>query len=105
MAGKRFMIMAGGTGGHVFPALATARHLQSMGHEVSWLGSRGGMEVDLIGGTDIPLWLIAVSGLRGKGGLAGAASGPARLCSLSGRVCFPARRARCLVDAAPAGHP
>ena len=70
MAGKRFMIMAGGTGGHVFPALATARRLQAMGHDVTWLGSRGGMEVDLIGGTDIPLSLISVSGLRGKGGLA-----------------------------------
>lgn len=69
MAGKHFLMMAGGTGGHVFPALATARHLQAKGHEVSWLGSRGGMEVDLVGSTDIPLWLIAVSGLRGKGGL------------------------------------
>ena len=85
MAGKRFMIMAGGTGGHVFPALATARHLQAMGHEVSWLGSRGGMEVDLIGGTDIPLSLIAVSGLRGKGGLA--------------RVLAPLRLARAILQA------
>lgn len=69
MAAKRFLIMAGGTGGHVFPALATARYLRAQGHEVSWLGSRGGMEVDLIGSTDFPLWLIAVTGLRGKGGL------------------------------------
>ncbi|MDX1456978.1 MAG: undecaprenyldiphospho-muramoylpentapeptide beta-N-acetylglucosaminyltransferase [Marinobacter sp.] len=70
MTTKRFLIMAGGTGGHVFPALATARMLQEKGHEVHWLGSQGGMEERLIGATDIPLSLVAVSGLRGKGKLA-----------------------------------
>lgn len=70
MTTKRFLIMAGGTGGHVFPALATARALQGKGHEVHWLGSSGGMEERLIGETDIPMSLIAVSGLRGKGKLA-----------------------------------
>ncbi|MDX1755765.1 MAG: undecaprenyldiphospho-muramoylpentapeptide beta-N-acetylglucosaminyltransferase [Marinobacter sp.] len=70
MTTKRFLMMAGGTGGHVFPALATARMLQEKGHEVHWLGSQGGMEERLIGATDIPLSLIAVSGLRGKGKLA-----------------------------------
>ncbi|WP_148861786.1 undecaprenyldiphospho-muramoylpentapeptide beta-N-acetylglucosaminyltransferase [Marinobacter fonticola] len=70
MTTKRFLIMAGGTGGHVFPALATARRLQQQGHEVFWLGSRGGMEERLIGETDIPLSTISVSGLRGKGPLA-----------------------------------
>ncbi|HEY9119222.1 MAG TPA: undecaprenyldiphospho-muramoylpentapeptide beta-N-acetylglucosaminyltransferase [Marinobacter sp.] len=67
---RRFLMMAGGTGGHVFPALATARNLQEKGHDVFWLGSRGGMEERLIGETDIPLSLIRVSGLRGKGRLA-----------------------------------
>ncbi len=66
----RFLMMAGGTGGHVFPALATARLLQDKGHEVFWLGSAGGMEERLIGETDIPLAVIQVSGLRGKGKLA-----------------------------------
>ncbi|MCW9010841.1 undecaprenyldiphospho-muramoylpentapeptide beta-N-acetylglucosaminyltransferase [Marinobacter sp.] len=66
---RRFLMMAGGTGGHVFPALATARALQQRGHEVHWLGASGGMEERLIGDTDIPLSLIHISGLRGKGKL------------------------------------
>ncbi len=67
---RRFLMMAGGTGGHVFPALATARALQEKGHEVYWLGAKGGMEERLIGDTEIPLSLIHISGLRGKGKLA-----------------------------------
>ncbi|MFO8141040.1 MAG: undecaprenyldiphospho-muramoylpentapeptide beta-N-acetylglucosaminyltransferase [Marinobacter sp.] len=67
---RRFLMMAGGTGGHVFPALATARALQEKGHDVFWLGAKGGMEERLIGDTDIPLSLIHISGLRGKGKLA-----------------------------------
>ncbi|WP_166251938.1 undecaprenyldiphospho-muramoylpentapeptide beta-N-acetylglucosaminyltransferase [Marinobacter salicampi] len=78
MTSKCFLMMAGGTGGHVFPALATARLLQERGHRVHWLGSVGGMEARLIGETDIPLSLISVSGLRGKGKLALVAA-PARL--------------------------
>ncbi|WP_339806494.1 undecaprenyldiphospho-muramoylpentapeptide beta-N-acetylglucosaminyltransferase [uncultured Marinobacter sp.] len=70
MTQRRFLMMAGGTGGHVFPALATARRLQELGHEVQWLGSAGGMEERLLGATDIPLSVISVSGLRGKGQLA-----------------------------------
>ena len=64
---RRFLMMAGGTGGHVFPALATARALKEKGHQVYWLGACGGMEERLIGDTGIPLSLIHVSGLRGKG--------------------------------------
>ncbi|MCG7200954.1 undecaprenyldiphospho-muramoylpentapeptide beta-N-acetylglucosaminyltransferase [Marinobacter pelagius] len=67
---RRFLMMAGGTGGHVFPALATARALEAEGHEVYWLGASGGMEQRLVGDTDIPLSLIHISGLRGKGKLA-----------------------------------
>lgn len=66
---RRFLMMAGGTGGHVFPALATARALEAKGHEVHWLGAVGGMEQRLIEGTGIPLSLIHISGLRGKGKL------------------------------------
>lgn len=68
-ANKRFLIMAGGTGGHVFPALATARSLRERGHDVYWLGSRDGMEASLVGDSEIPIYLISVSGLRGKGRL------------------------------------
>ncbi len=70
MAAKQFLVMAGGTGGHVFPALATARRLEAAGHRVHWLGSRAGMEEELVRAAGIPLSLIAIKGLRGKGGLA-----------------------------------
>ena len=41
MSGKTFMLMAGGTGGHIFPALAVAESLQKRGHHVIWLGQSG----------------------------------------------------------------
>lgn len=63
------LVMAGGTGGHVFPALATAEILQQEGVHVEWLGSRAGMEADLIKPTGIPFHGIEVKGLRGKGRL------------------------------------
>ncbi|HEY5718103.1 MAG TPA: undecaprenyldiphospho-muramoylpentapeptide beta-N-acetylglucosaminyltransferase [Motiliproteus sp.] len=63
------LIMAGGTGGHVFPALATARELQQRGYRVEWLGTAAGIEAELIPAADIPLHCIAVAGLRGKGKL------------------------------------
>jgi len=70
MGAKQFLVMAGGTGGHVFPALATARRLEAAGHRVHWLGARAGMEEELVRAAGIPLSLIAVKGLRGKGRLA-----------------------------------
>jgi UDP-N-acetylglucosamine--N-acetylmuramyl-(pentapeptide) pyrophosphoryl-undecaprenol N-acetylglucosamine transferase len=90
---KRFLMMAGGTGGHVFPALATARMLQSKGHEVFWLGSAGGMEERLIADTDIPLTVIQVSGLRGKGKLA-LLMAPFRLMRALGQAFTEMRRIR-----------
>ncbi|MDP1932706.1 MAG: undecaprenyldiphospho-muramoylpentapeptide beta-N-acetylglucosaminyltransferase [Gammaproteobacteria bacterium] len=61
------LIMAGGTGGHIFPALSIARNLQSRGYRTEWLGTERGMEVEVLRDTDIPLHFIRVRGLRGKG--------------------------------------
>ncbi len=61
------LIMAGGTGGHIFPALSIARNLQSKGYRTEWLGTERGMEVEVLRDTDIPLHFIRVRGLRGKG--------------------------------------
>ncbi|NDF71236.1 MAG: UDP-N-acetylglucosamine--N-acetylmuramyl-(pentapeptide) pyrophosphoryl-undecaprenol N-acetylglucosamine transferase, partial [Betaproteobacteria bacterium] len=53
-----FMIMAGGTGGHVFPAIAVANALRERGHEVVWLGTRGGMEQRLVAEAGYPgVWV------------------------------------------------
>ena len=63
------LIMAGGTGGHVFPALACAREFQARGYAVHWLGTPRGIENELVPAAGLPLHLIQVSGLRGKGKL------------------------------------
>ncbi|MBN7116587.1 undecaprenyldiphospho-muramoylpentapeptide beta-N-acetylglucosaminyltransferase [Ectopseudomonas oleovorans] len=64
------LIMAGGTGGHVFPALACAREFQARGYAVHWLGTPRGIENELVPQAGLPLHLINVSGLRGKSKLA-----------------------------------
>lgn len=64
------LIMAAGTGGHIFPALTIARRLQADGVQVEWLGTPAGMENDVLKDTGIPLNRLSVSGLRGKGGAA-----------------------------------
>ena len=61
------LIMAGGTGGHVFPALALARALQERSCEVIWLGTRRGIEARLVPAAGIPVEWISIGGLRGKG--------------------------------------
>jgi len=63
----KIMIMAGGTGGHVFPALAVAAVLRDRGHDVQWLGTERGIEARLVPENNIPLHFIDVVGLRGKG--------------------------------------
>ncbi len=61
------LIMAGGTGGHVFPALAVARELSAQGVSVSWLGTQRGLEARVVPAAGYPLETMRVSGLRGKG--------------------------------------
>lgn len=61
------LIMAGGTGGHVFPALAVAEELRARGHAVTWLGTARGIEARLVPQASIALETIGVTGLRGKG--------------------------------------
>jgi UDP-N-acetylglucosamine--N-acetylmuramyl-(pentapeptide) pyrophosphoryl-undecaprenol N-acetylglucosamine transferase len=63
------LIMAGGTGGHVFPALALARILRAQSREVIWLGTARGLESRVIPAEGIPLERLSVGGLRGKGAL------------------------------------
>lgn len=65
--GKRVMILAGGTGGHVYPALAVARELLDGGHDVIWMGTRKGLEARVIPAAGIPVEWLSVAGLRGKG--------------------------------------
>ena len=64
---KKLLVMAGGTGGHVFPAIAVARELQQQGWEICWLGTKDRMEADLVPKHGIPIEFIQISGLKGKG--------------------------------------
>lgn len=64
---KKLLVMAGGTGGHVFPALAVAAELQKQGWEICWLGTKDRMEAQLVPQHGIPIRFIQISGLRGKG--------------------------------------
>lgn len=64
---KHVLIAAGGTGGHVYPALAVADYLREQGVKITWVGTEKGLEHRIVPAANIPLELISISGLRGKG--------------------------------------
>ena len=65
-AKKCILIMAGGTGGHVFPALAVAKIMRQQGWRVEWLGTESGIEARVVPANDFALHCITAVGLRGK---------------------------------------
>lgn len=63
---KRIVIVAGGTGGHIFPALAVAQYLLMEQWQVSWIGTKNGMEQQVTNAHGIEIDYLCVKGLRGK---------------------------------------
>ena len=64
---RPILVMAGGTGGHVYPALAVARALEAHAKDIVWLGTHRGLESKVIPGAGIDIEWISVKGLRRKG--------------------------------------
>ena len=82
---KRVVIMAGGTGGHIYPALACAQNFKDRGIDVQWLGSKGGMEEQLVSEQGFPVHALSIKGVRGKG-LLGLLAAPFRVLHAIGQA-------------------
>ena len=67
---RTILIMAAGTGGHIFPGLAIARELHSRGWDVHWMGTPAGMENKLVAAAGYPIVTVKMAGVRSKGALA-----------------------------------
>ncbi len=64
---RQVVVAGGGTGGHIFPGLAVAEELATMGVTVHWLGANHGLEAELVGGRGIPLTLVNLEGIHARG--------------------------------------
>jgi len=107
--GARVMILAGGTGGHIFPGLAVAHVLREAGARVSWLGTPHGLENRLVPAAGFDLKRVGIQGLRGRG-LAGWLAAPVRIlrAMLQARSILDNERPGCVLSmggyaAGPAG--
>jgi UDP-N-acetylglucosamine--N-acetylmuramyl-(pentapeptide) pyrophosphoryl-undecaprenol N-acetylglucosamine transferase len=92
-AGSPILIMAGGTGGHVFPALSVAKVLRDRGVAVVWLGVPASMESRLVPASGFPIEWLRVRGIRGKG-LGAWAMAPLRIVSAVWQAMAVLRRVR-----------
>ena len=64
---RTLMVMAGGTGGHVYPALAVAQEMRTRGWDIFWLGTRTGLEARVVPQQQIDMVWVSMTGLRGNG--------------------------------------